>query len=384
MKHLNPIELKGDDDAPEAIVQKALDDLSKTVDERLKAVEEKQADETLSERLDKLEAKANRPAGKASDGDDQPIETKAINTFIRNGAAVLDEAEKKALNIGTDTAGGHMVAPEYSTSIIEGLLQWSPMRAVASVMNIGTTKVYIPQLTTRLEGTWVAETGARQESQPVFGQVEIDVHEHAVIVPISRQLLEDSMVDLSAYLQGQITQMFGKAEATAFLTGDGNGKPLGLLDSTQIAGYQATVAAADGSDIIDKVIEGFHALPGPYASRGAWMMNRATMGIIRAAADTTTKGTLWSDGLADGTPARLLGRPVYDAVDMDNLEADGIPIAFGDFASGYQIVDRFGIQIMRDDYTGADNGIVKIRARRRTGGKPVLQEAVHLITGPSS
>jgi HK97 family phage major capsid protein len=112
------------------------------------------------------------------------------------------------------------------------------------------------------------------------------------------------------------------------------------------------------------------------------MMNRTLQGLIRAAADNATKGTLWSDSLANGTPATLLGRPVYDAVDMDNLPtATGTkyPIAFGDFASAYQIVDRVGLNIMRDDYTGAGTGVVKFHARYRVGGKPTLTEPVVLI-----
>jgi HK97 family phage major capsid protein len=86
--------------------------------------------------------------------------------------------------------------------------------------------------------------------------------------------------------------------------------------------------------------------------------------------------------LANGTPATLLGRPVYDAPDMDGLPAatgTKYPIAFGDFKSAYQIVDRIGVQIARDEFTGADSGIVKIRARRRVGGSPLLTEAVVLV-----
>jgi HK97 family phage major capsid protein len=59
--------------------------------------------------------------------------------------------------------------------------------------------------------------------------------------------------------------------------------------------------------------------------------------------------------------------------------ADTFPIAFGDYSSAYQIIDRVGVAIQRDDFTGADNGIVKLRARRRVGGKTVLPEAVVLI-----
>ncbi|SOC23190.1 phage major capsid protein, partial [Rhodobacter maris] len=62
--------------------------------------------------------------------------------------------------------------------------------------------------------------------------------------------------------------------------------------------------------------------------------------------------------------------------DMDDATAGKTPIVFGDFASGYTIADHTGFSIMRDDYTGAANGIVKLHARRRVGGRVTLGEAL--------
>lgn len=330
----------------------------------------------LADRLDKLEAKANRPAGKGADPEGDNIEKKAFNSFIRNGASALDEAERKALNIGTPAAGGYVTAPEYSTTIIEKIEEYSPMRRLSSVMTIGATEVYLPKLATRLQGNWVTETGARPESEPTFEQQNIKVFEHAVIVPVSQQLLEDSFIDLQSYLAGQIGQQFGKAENTAYLLGDGNGKPTGLLNTP--ADYEAVDAANDGSDVVAKLIELYYALPSAYARNASWLMNRKTMALIRGTLDATDR-MIWGDSLATGQPPTLLGRPVVEAPDMADFGTDTFPVAFGDFKAAYQIVDRVNVQIMRDDYTGADNGIVKIRARRRTGGAPVLEEAVALL-----
>ena len=71
MRHHQNFERKeGEEADPVAIVSKSLDDLTKTIDGRLKAVEEKADTTKLVERLDKLEAKANRPGGgKATDND---------------------------------------------------------------------------------------------------------------------------------------------------------------------------------------------------------------------------------------------------------------------------------------------------------------------------
>lgn len=338
-------------------------------------------DAKLTARLDQIEAAQNRLA---ADNDNKPeaeVETKALVTFLRSGVASLSDEEKKTLNLGTPAAGGYVTAPTISTTIIEKLVEFSPIRQLASVMSIGTTEVWLPKLATSLAGGWVTETGARPASEPTFDQQKISVFEHAVTVPVSLQLMEDSFIDLQGYLAGQIATAFGKAESVALVKGDGNGKPTGLLKTP--ADFAQVTAKQDASDIIAKVIELFYSLPGAYAARGSWLMNRQMQGIIRAAADTATKGNLWSDSLANGTPATLLGRPVYDAVDFDNLKPASAgttyPIAFGDIASTYQVVDRVGVQIMRDDYTGADNGIVKIRARRRVGGAVVLPEATVLM-----
>jgi len=384
MKHLNvealrncaAIELKGDDDDPISIVTKSLDDLQKTVNDRIEKVEAK-----FAERLDKLEAKANRPRVDVPAGEDDEFERKALNEYLRSGRFV--DPERKTMTAGTPEAGGYTVAPTYAARVIEGITEYSPIRQLANVMPIGTDKVLFPVLTAPLTGGWVSETGDRSEDEPAFDQLEISVYEQAVIVPVSRQLLEDSMIDLQAYLEGQIARQFGKQEANAFVRGNGTGKPTGFLDDPDI--FEQVTAKQDGSDLIEKVIDLYYRLPSAYAARGAWLMNRQTMGLIRAAADNTTKGTLWSDSLANGTPPTLLGRPVYEAPDMLGLDdgnspaGPGYPVAFGDWESGYTIVDRIGLNILRDDFTGASKGIVKFHARRRVGGKVTLPEAIVLM-----
>lgn len=375
---------KGEEDDPVSIVTKSLEDLQKTVDERLKKVEEKSAPDLskLTERLDKIEAKGNRPkTGDKLDKDESAeIEAKAFNQFLRTGQV---DAELKTMTAGTPADGGYTVAPEYSATVIEGITEFSPIRQLASVMSISTSKVYIPVMTTPLVGGWTTETGDRDEDQPVFDQTSIDVYEQAVIVPISRQLLEDSMIDLQGYLAGQVARQFGKQEGNAFVRGNGSGKPTGFLHDPNL--FDQVTAKMDGSDIIEKIIKLFYSLPSAYAARGSWLMTRELQGIIRAAADNTTKGTLWSDSLANGTPAMLLGRPVYEAPDMQGMTDGGspagssYPVAFADWSSMYQVVDRIGLNVMRDDYTGASKGIVKFHARRRVGGKVVLPEAGVLL-----
>jgi HK97 family phage major capsid protein len=68
----------------------------------------------------------------------------------------------------------------------------------------------------------------------------------------------------------------------------------------------------------------------------------------------------------DGAPSQLLGRPIVEMPDMDNIAAGTYPIMFGDL-SGYRIVDRVGLSILRDPYTLGSKSQVRFIARKRVG-----------------
>jgi HK97 family phage major capsid protein/HK97 family phage prohead protease len=349
------------------------------------AVDTKALD-AIQKRLDSLEAKGNRLAADNDNDDHGDVETKALNQWLRNGQV---DSELKTLTVGTAASGGYTVAPEYSANVIKKIAELSPIRGLASVMSIGTNKVYIPTLASDAAVAWTTETGTRTTTEPTFGQIDIEVFEQYCVIPVSRQLLEDSMVDLPALLADRMAIKFAQAEASAFVLGDGSGKPTGLLNTP--GAFEAVEADQAGSDILAKLIEAYYSLPAEYAARATWAMNRKTAGIIRAAADNASaRSSIWSDGIAGGTPATLLGAPVSYWPDLEDVQSgdspagDTYPIVLADFQSAYQIVDRVGLDVMRDDLTGADTGLVKFRARRRVGGKPLLSEAAVVIKGAAA
>lgn len=400
MKHIpkdhwsaRPIEYRNDDDAPADLAGAIaavteLRNASTAFETRLAA----QLAE-ITARLDEDEARSQRPGSRQGGDDTAAVEHRALSHFLRAGARDLEEAERRALNLTTPSAGGYAVAPTYSTTIIEGITELSPMRSLANVVQIGTTELWLPKLVTELDGGWVSETGSRPESQPVFGQQKIETHEHAVIVPISTQLLEDSFINLPAYLSGQIARRFARAESLAFTDGSGSGQPTGFLNSP-VDFEQVETAQAGGyptvQQSIGKIIDLFYTLPSEYAARATWQMNRRTMGLLRRLSGDANAGAgfgyIWADSLRDGTPATLLGRPVVENPHMDDWSDGGVspsfdtyPVAFGDWSVGYTIVDRVNVEIMSDPYTGADTGVTKLRARRRVGGEVTLAEAIVLL-----
>ena len=88
---------------------------------------------------------------------------------------------------------------------------------------------------------------------------------------------------------------------------------------------------------------------------------------------------LWQPSYQAGQPETFLGRPVIEAIDMDDVGANKFPIAFGDFASAFRIYDRVSLSVMRDPYSVATKGLVRFHARRRVGGVVVLGEAIKTL-----
>lgn len=380
-------------------IRKTLDELKSAVsdvrelDGRVKAIESKgeKPDALLAEqvakadkRLDELEAKYDRSlrdaegAPEAKDG-----ATERLVKFLRDGVNP-DGKEVKALDVATSATAGNLTNPGYLREIQAGIVEFSPMRALVRTMSIGGPSVNVPKRSSTGGAAWVEETAARSDTgDPAFGLVNIAPFELYARVEVSRQLLEDAEFDIAAYLREDMTEQFGVAEGAAIVAGNGTGKPLGLIDAT---GGIDTVNAADQTTWIlsaDDLFDLFYNVKDGYARRGSWAMNRLTLPVIRKLQDAAGN-YLWAPALAPGDPSTLLGRPYTEAVDFPAPTAGAYasgdrPIAFGDWRRAYMLVDRVGMTIERDPFTGADNGLVIFRARKRVGGKPMLTEAAKAL-----
>lgn len=380
MQHLHKkafaraIEIKGEEDDPVSVVTKALDDLKKSVDDRLKAVEakgDKPEDDkelkTLQDRIAELEKKSNRP--ETGDKKAEPTEErKAFATYLRRGDNV-PEAELKALTVSNDEQGGYLAPAEMSTEFIRDLVEYSPVRSVASVRNIASPSVKYPKRTAGTNAQWEGEGEDSEESTVTFGQVEVPARKLMTYVDISNELLADSGGTAEAEVRLALAEDFGKKESTAFVNGDGVNQPEGLMTNADIANTvngHATVLAAD------PLITLMYAQPAMYRNAGSWMMNGTTLAAVRKLKDGQNN-YLWQPSYQAGQPETLLGRPVIEAVDMPDIASGAFPILFGDF-SAYRIVDRLSMSILVNPYLLATKGLTRIHATRRVGGR-VIQAA---------
>lgn len=323
----------------------------------------------LKARMDKLEAKANRPLAANNNhplGQNDNDERKAFVSYLRRGVERISPDEVKALTVSDSANGGYLAPSEFGNELIKLLNEYSPIRSYARVVSISAPEIVYPRRVSGTAATWVDETGDRTESGMTFEQVKLTPFELATYTDVSNQLLEDNAYGLEGELIADYAESFGKTEGLAFVKGTGTGQPKGIMTATGIKEVKTGVAAAfPSTNPADVIIGMYHAIATSHAQNGAWLMNRNTLSVIRQWKDGTGR-YLVLDPITAGGVMTLLGRPIVEMPDMDDIGAGKFPILFGDL-SGYRIVDRVGLSTLRDPYSLATKGQVRFHARKRVG-----------------
>jgi HK97 family phage major capsid protein len=345
------------------------------------------------ERLTMLDRKTTiygRPALSAQAETDAP-HAKAFGAYLRHGD---DDGlrglslEGKALSTAVAAEGGYLVDPQTADTIRSMLVSTSSLRAIAGVVQVDATSFDVLIDRSEVGSGWATETGSQAETAtPLIERISIKLHELSAMPKASQRLLDDSAFDVEGWLAGKIATRFIRAEAAAFVNGDGVDKPRGFLLPTKVPnatwtwgniGYVATGAAGDfpATNAADTIVNLVYALAAEYRANATFVMNSKTAGAVRKMKDADGR-FLWSDGLQAGEPSRLMGYPVLIAEDMPDIAANAFAIAFGDFRAGYTIAERPDLRILRDPFSAKPH--VLFYATKRVGGDVTDFAAIKLL-----
>ena len=281
-----------------------------------------------------------------------------------------------ALQVGTDSEGGYLVPDEYERTLIEALEDQNIFRQLAHVIHTSSGDRKIPVVASKGTASWIDEEAQYPESDDAFGQASIGAYKLATMIKISEELLNDSVFDMPAYIAKEFARRIGAAEEEAFFTGNGTGKPLGILAATGGAETGVTAAAAD-KITMDEVIDLFYSLRAPYRRNAVFIMNDATVKALRKLKDGQGQ-YLWQPSITAGTPDTILNLPVYTSGFMPTLATGNKTILFGDLGY-YWVADREGRSFKRLNELYAPTGQVGFLASQRVDGKLILPEAVKVL-----
>ena len=296
------------------------------------------------------------------------------NSITEDEKTWLGVSAQKAMIVGDDEAGGYLAPEEYVNEIIADIVEFSPIRSLARIRTTSRKAVTIPKKTGSISATWVEETGIRADSgNPTYGMERLQSYEMHGLIKVSKQELEDAAFNVEGFIREELSEQFGSAEGTAFVSGTGTGQPQGVLSNANVGSVNsghATQITADG--LIDLYFEPKEI----YANNGVFLMARSTIKTIRKLKDGQGQ-YLWTPGFkTDAKPATILDRPYLAAPDMPTIAADAYPVVFGDWRRAYYILDRVVMEIITDPYSSKATGMIEISARKRVGGQVVAPFAI--------
>jgi HK97 family phage major capsid protein len=112
---------------------------------------------------------------------------------------------------------------------VEALEGENIFRQLANVIATSSGDRKIPVVASKGTASWIDEEGIISDSDDSFGQVTIGAYKLGTMIKVSEELLNDSVFPLESYISKEFARRIGSKEEEAFFTGDGSGKPTGIL-----------------------------------------------------------------------------------------------------------------------------------------------------------
>jgi HK97 family phage major capsid protein len=290
--------------------------------------------------------------------------------------------EKKAMQEDTDAEGGFFVPEEFVNQVVHDPgVPGGRLRPYCNVIRVASKDGYIPSLAS---ATWaaIAEEAAYSDQTPTVGQVAFSLEKSGGLVKVTRELLEDSAINLPAMLSQIFQESAGRFEDVGIISGNGTTQYAGIMGASPddyTMANATSVVAADLTGI-------YFTLEEQFRSNATWIMKSAIASLITSIASTAA-GVHAISNLTDAPADFILGRP---NVMSDTANGLGATITaterialFGDLKQ-YAIFDRAGFSIRRNDSLYQENDQIGFFASRRGDGQLTLASAFKMCRAAAS
>lgn len=272
------------------------------------------------------------------------------------------------LTVGTTTAGGHTVPTSFMRQLYDYLEIFSGMRRTNAtiITTSGGENMDFPKVTSHGTAAIVGEGTALAEADAAFGKLTLGSWKYGQLLQISRELLEDSAVDIVGFIARDMGRAIARVTDTAYVLGSGTNAPLGVMAACG-TGVGPTTGTNAGVVTVDNLIDLVYSVNEDYRMNGAqWLFRDATAGTIRKIKDANGQ-YLWQPSTQAGQPDRLLNYPVVTDPNVVAVGTSAKSIAFGDFST-YYIRDVGSVRLESStDYAFA-NDLTTYKATLRTDG----------------
>jgi len=264
---------------------------------------------------------------------------------------------------------GFAVAQSMESMISSGVNALSTIRKIASVTQVSSDSLDLAIEDNGSKASWGEPTSTTSVLKKYIKAYDVIAQPK-----VTGKLLEDSEIDVEGYIARKIAESFAMAEDESFLIGDGDSKPKGML--TLANGTDAgSIERITGAISFEKLMELTGSLDTFYSSETSYLMNKSVESQVRFLKDTNDH-YIWRPSQKQGDSNTILGVPVFTTNYMPN-QTGKASILFGNFKQGYQVVERVGVNLLRDPFT--EKPFVKFYTLRRVGGDVVDGRALKAL-----
>jgi len=347
------------------------------IDERSQKIDDLQAAEQRSKDIEAslVDAPEVREAREARPAGEQDVMRQLLRGEIRSHSF-----ERRDLNTSDDSS----IVPQTFYDVIQERLQLvGPMLdgGIVTLLNTASGEdIKVPVESTRPLATAIDEATTISALDPTFSSLTLKSQKVAVLTKVSRELLEDSGIDVVAYLGRTLGTSVGIKVNNLLTVGTGTAEPNGIVTA---AGSGITGSTATGTFTADNLIDLAHSVDGAYVRLGAgFMMRRTTMGALRKLKDSAGQ-YLYVPAAEVGAPDSFMGFPIYENPDVPAVAGAGAKSVLFGATSSYHVRQVGGVELARSDDAYFASDEIGLRLTIRVWGDLGQSDAVKYFAGGS-
>ena len=310
---------------------------------------------------------------KREGGTDSIEYRKAFMNYVLRGEKIPAELRADEVTYTSDI--GSVIPETVLNRIVEKL------EATGMILPLVTRTAYkgglvVPTSSVKPVATWVAEGEGSDKQKKATGSITFAYHKLRCAVAVSLEVDTMALSVFETTLVNNVVEAMVKALEQAIISGDGVGKPKGILSETPVDGQSLEVSEINYQTLVDAE----SALPLEYESGAVWCMTKRTFMSFVGMTDSTGQPIARVNYGINGRPERtLLGRPVVLCNYLDSFDTaeDGSPFAFLFNFSDYILNTNYQMGVKRYEDNETDDQVT--RAVMLVDGKVVDKNSLVVL-----
>jgi len=257
---------------------------------------------------------------------------------------------------------------------------WGNEEVGYTILNTASGEdIKVPTQSGFSSATATAEAAAFAISNPATSSLTLRSHKYGTLLTVSRELLEDSGINLVEFLGRQAGNAVGNIVNERLAIGTGTAEPLGIVAASAAGKTGGT--AVGGAFTADDLIDLVHSVDSQYAAnRAGFQMRRATLAGLRRLKDG--EGRFIYDP-TQGTQALVLGFPVFENPHVPAVGTTNKSVIFGSMPY-YHVRQVGGVEVARSDDAFFTSDLVAFRVSIRIDGNLSQTAAVKHFVGAAT